>query len=106
MPRSTRRPLDEHARARLRDAQRVEADAVAAVHAAAVKKESTQAKLNIIVAKHRDAIEGADHALSQAQAQLVSVSGVERAALLLEQPVAALRAAVRSTTGRARDEPA
>jgi hypothetical protein len=106
MPRATRRPLDERARARLRDAQRVETDAVAAVHVAAVTKESAQAKLDAVVAKHRSAIAGADHALSQAQAHLVSVSGIERAALLLDQQVASLRATVRATSGDAGKEPA
>ena len=106
MPRSTRRPLDERARARLRDAQRLESGAVAAVHAAAFNKESAQAKLDAVVAKHKGAIDGANQALSMAQSHLVSVSGIERAALLLEQPAATLRAAVRSTTGGANDEPA
>ena len=46
-----------------------------------------------------------DHALSRARAELVSVSGIERAALLLEQLVAALRMAVRSVTGAAREKP-
>jgi hypothetical protein len=105
-PRATRRPLDERARARLRDAQRVESDAVSAVHAATVVKESAQAGLDDVIAKHQGTIDEADHALSQAQAQLVSVSGIVRAALLLEQPVAALRAAVRSARGAAHEEPA
>jgi hypothetical protein len=99
MPRTTRRPLDERARARLREAQRVESDAVAMVHAAAVAREVTQTKLDAIIAKHQVAIREADQALSRAQSKLVSVSGIERAALLLDQPVAALRAAVRSATG-------
>jgi hypothetical protein len=106
MPRVTRRPLDERARARLRDAQRLESDAVAAVHAAAGKKQCTQAKLDAVITKHRGAIDEANHALSKAQAYLVSVSGIQRAALLLEQPVATLRAAVRAATGDAREEPA
>ena len=105
MPRATRRPLDERARARLRDAQRLESDAVAAVHAASVNSEGARAKLDAVIAKHQVAIGEADNAVSNAQAQLVSVSGIERAALLLAQPVAALRAAVRSTTGEAREEP-
>lgn len=99
MPRTTRRPLDERARARLREAQRVESDAVALVHTAAVGREVTQTKLDAIIAKHQVAISEADQALRKAQSKLVSVSGIERAALLLDQPVAALRAAVRSTTG-------
>jgi hypothetical protein len=105
MPRTTRRPLDGRARARLRDAQRLESDAVALVHAASIDRERTRAKLDAVIAKHQVAIGEADNAVSKAQSQLVSVSGIERAALLLEEPVAALRAAVRSATGPARGEP-
>jgi hypothetical protein len=106
MPRANRRPLDERARARLRDAQRGESDAVALVHAAAINRGFAQAKLDTVIAKHQVAIDQADHALSKAQAHLVSVSGIERAALLLEQPVVTLRAAVRAAAIDARDEPA
>ena len=105
MPRTTRRPLDERARARLRDAQRLESDAVAGVLAAAINRECTRAKLDAVIAKHQVAIGEADYAVNKARTHLVSVSGIERAALLLEEPVAALRAAVRSTTGSARAEP-
>ena len=106
MPNATRRPLDERARARLRDAQRDESEAVAAVHAAAINKESAQAKLDAVIAKHQIAIDEADHSLSKAQAHLVSVSGIARAALLVDQPVATLRAAMRAATSDARAEPA
>ena len=102
MPRATRRPLDERARARLRDAQRVESDAVALVHAAAINKELTRTKLDAVIAKHQGAIDEADHRLSKAQAHLVSVSGIARAALLVDQPVATLRAAMRAARGDAR----
>jgi hypothetical protein len=101
MPRAMGRPIDERARARLRDAQRVESDAVALVVAAELGRERTRAKLATVIAKHQAAIEEADHALSKAQAHLVSVSGMNRAALLVDQPVAALRAAVRGATGKA-----
>ena len=101
MPRATGRPIDERARARLRDAQRVESDAVALVLAAELNRERTRAKLDAVIAKHQVAIEEADHALGKAQAHLVSVSGMARAALLIDQPVAALRASVRATTGSA-----
>jgi len=103
MPRTTRQPLDERARARLRHAQKVESEAVAAVHTAAVEKQSAQAKLDAAIAKLRGAIDEADDALSKAQAHLVSVSGIQRAGLLLEQPAATLRAAVRAATGDARE---
>jgi hypothetical protein len=106
MPRATGRPIDERARARLREAQRVESDAVAFVVAAELNRERTRAKLDAVIAKHQVAIHDADHALSKAQAHLVSVSGMHRAALLVDQPVAALRAAVRGVTGKAGVEPA
>jgi hypothetical protein len=105
MPRVTRRPLDERARARLREAQKAESDAVAAVQAASADREGARAKLDAVIVKHQVAINGADHELSKAQAQLVSVSGIERAALLLEETAATLRAAVRSTTCGAGEEP-
>jgi len=106
MPRTTRRPLDERARARLRDAQRLESLAVGAVHAASVNRDGVRAKLDAVIAKHQDAIKRADHELSKAQAHLVSVSGIERAALVVDLPVATLRAAVRAATGDASKEPA
>jgi len=106
MPRATGRPIDERARARLREAQRVESDAVALVVAAELNRERTRAKLDAVIAKHQVAIDDADQALSRAQAHLVSVSGTHRAALLVDQPVAALRAAVRGVTGKAGVEPA
>ena len=106
MPTTTRRPLDEGARARLRDAQRLESDAVARVLAAAISREGTRAKLDAVIAKHQVAIGEADNTMNRARKHLVSVSGIERAARLLGEPVTALRAAVRSTTGAARDEPA
>ncbi|MHB8187173.1 MAG: hypothetical protein ACYDDU_14080 [Dermatophilaceae bacterium] len=106
MPRTTRRPLDERARARLREAQQLESAAVAAVHAASVKREFATDTLNAVIAKHQGAIDEADHRLSKAQAHLVSVSGIARAALLVDQPVATLRAAVRAASGDARPEPA
>ena len=102
MPRAARRPLDERARTRLREAQRLESDAVAAVHVAAMSKESTQAKLDALIAEHQVAIDAAEHGLCKARADLVSVSGIARAALLLELPVSALRAAVRAAAGAGR----
>ena len=104
MPRATGRPIDERARARLRDAQRVESDAVALVVAAELNRERTRARLDAVIAKHQGAIDEADHRLSKAQAHLVSVSGIARAALLVDQPVATLRAAVRVASGDVRAE--
>lgn len=67
-PRATRRPLDERARAKLLDAQKVEC---AAVHSAVVAKESAQAKLDAVIARHQVAIDETNHALGMAQAHLV-----------------------------------
>ena len=80
--------------------------AVAAVHAASVNRDGGRAKLDAVIAKHQDASNRADQALSKAQSHLVSVSGIERAALVVDQPVAKLRAAVRAATGHASQEPA
>jgi len=77
----------------LLDAQKVEC---AAVHSAVVAKESAQAKLDAVIARHQVAIDETNHALGMAQAHLVSVSGIERAALLVDQPIANLRAAARA----------
>jgi hypothetical protein len=66
MSRTTRRPLDERDRARLREAQRAESDAVAMVHTAATGREVTQAKLDAIIAKHQVAIGEADQTLNRA----------------------------------------
>jgi hypothetical protein len=84
----------------------LESDAVSAVHAASVNSDGARAKLNAVIAKHQGAINRADHALSEAQAHLVLVSGIERASLLVDQPVATLRAAVRAATREASGEPA
>ena len=102
MRRATRRPLDERARTRLREAQKLESDAIAVIHVAAMRKESAQAKLYALIAEHQVAIDAAEHGLCKARADLVSVSGIARAALLLELPVSALRAAVRSATSAGR----
>ena len=106
MPRATRRPVDERARARLRDAQKAEADAVALVDAAVLNRERSRAKLDAVIATHRGAIDETDQAVNQALAHLVSVSGIDRASLLVDQPVPTLRGAVRSTTGKAGVGPA
>ena len=71
MPRTTRRPLDERARARLREAQRLESDAVTEVLAAAINREGTQSKLDAVIAKYQVAISEADNALNKAHKHLV-----------------------------------
>jgi hypothetical protein len=106
MSRASRRPLDERARHRLREAQQKESDAVAAIHAADAAKEAAQAKLDALVRQHQTQIETAEQRLNLAKAELVSVSGIERAAALLDEPVKALRAAVRAANLTRAPEPA
>jgi multidrug resistance efflux pump len=106
MSRVSRMPLDERARHRLREAQQKESEAVAAVHAADAARETAQAKLDALVRQHQDRIQTAEQRLSLAKAELVSVSGIERAASLLDQPVKALRAAVRAAKEGGAPEPA
>ena len=96
MSRASRTPLDERARHRLREAQHKESEAVAAVHAAHAAKEAAQARLDAHVRQHHSRIETAEQRLNLAKAELVSVSGIERAAALLDLPVKVLRTAVRA----------
>lgn len=81
---SHRRPVSDTARERLRDAQKAEANALRLVGAAEKVRERAQR-----------ALERAEHSLAQAQAGLVKVSGADRAALLLDEPVGALRTRLR-----------
>lgn len=90
MPSSPRRPLDERARARLRDAQRSSPTRSPACTPRRSTEMAFAPSWTAVIAKRQGAIDEADHTLSKAQAHLVSVSGIQRAALLLEQPVAAL----------------
>lgn len=106
MSRASRRPLDERARQRLREAQQKESEAVAAVHAADAAKEAARATLDALVRQHQTQIESAERRLNLAKAELVSVSGIERTAVLLDEPVKVLRAAVRAANVTRAAEPA
>jgi hypothetical protein len=105
MSRASRRPLDERARHRLREAQQKESDAVAAVHAADAAEEAARAKLDTLVRQHQAQIEKAEQRLNLAKAELVSVSGLDRTASLLDEPMKQLRAAVRAAKVTQAPEP-
>lgn len=77
---------DEAARRRLLDAQRAESRALRAVMVVARKKEGLQERV--------DAVDGE---LAEAQALLVSISGLGRAAQLLETDERELRQRVKRT---------
>lgn len=87
--------MSEKARERLRDAQRREVAALAAVEAAEASKERAQAKFAAAMAEPRKAVDAAGFRLACAQAALVQVSGASRAARLLDMTVTGLRAAIR-----------
>jgi hypothetical protein len=77
---------DEAARRRLLDAQRAESRALRAVMTVARKKDGLQERV--------DAVDGE---LAEAQAVLVSISGLSRAAQLLEADLRELRQRVKGT---------
>lgn len=81
---ANRLSVDESARARLRDAQKAEATALKAVEAA-----------ELVRSRAMRSFESAIATVSAAQAALVRVSGVDRAALLLDVPVKDLRRVLR-----------
>jgi len=78
-----RLPRDVHARERLRDAQRAESGAVAAVYTASGALERAFAKREAAVAAANATVDRARAVLATAQAELVRVSGLDRAAALL-----------------------
>lgn len=77
-------PVDPSARQRLLDAQRAEADALTAVERASRARDRAQSKLDAAAA-----------ALDDARYGVVKVSGLPRAALLLNEDEAVLRRAKR-----------
>lgn len=76
--------VSDAARQRLREAQRAEATALSAVSAATTARERLTPR-----------IAAADHRVDQAVVDLVAVSGVERAAQLLDEPLTAIRGRLR-----------
>jgi hypothetical protein len=80
----SRHQTDEAARRRLLDAQRAEARALRAVMTVARRRESLQERV--------DAVDGE---LAEAQATLASISGIARAATLLELDERELRQRVK-----------
>jgi len=98
--RTRRLPADEHARERLRAAQQRESAAVAAVYAANDNVAAAQRRLAEAIVAHEHTINDATKRLQHAQAELVAVSGLDRAALLLAEPKTALRAACKTANDR------
>jgi len=86
--------LSDNARQRLRDAQRAEAAALSVVTAAAAARERLEPRIT-----------AADERVDDAVAELVAVSGVDRTAQLLGEPVVAIRGRLRRVGRRSADDP-
>lgn len=82
-------PIDESARARLRAAQKAEAVALCKVEAA-----------NVVFERNKRLLTKAEESLATAQADLVDVSGMTRAAVLLGVSVEQLQRAVKAAKRR------
>lgn len=91
-----KRPTQRKARERLQAAQEREAAALAAVEVAGAKVASAREKLAATVNAAQRKVHEAEQALAQARAALAQISGVERAAMLLDDGVAKVRADVRA----------
>jgi hypothetical protein len=97
-------PMGSGVRERLRAAQRAETEAVAEVQKAVAAETNARARLEEIIFKQDAELSKATRAVHAAQASVVSTSGLERAAALLDVSLAALRSAVKETSQDARDQ--
>ena len=103
-PRTIRRPRDARTRDRLVEAQQLEAHALAGVCAAQEGLSRACAKRDAVVARANVAVEQARATVESAQAVLIRVSGIDRAALLLAVEATALRKVASSRNGRRPEE--
>jgi hypothetical protein len=96
--RPTRKPADPLARERLREAQAAETQALSAVCIAEAKVESAIVKRDKAYATADSWVADANAVLDTARSELASVSGVDRAALLLGISKTELRRSVASAS--------
>lgn len=99
----SRLPRDVRARERLRAAQQAEAAAVAAVVAAQEAMRRSESRHAEAIANAQARVDKARAVLTDAQAGLVRVSGLDRAAGVLGVSRAALRRTVAAARAGARD---
>ena len=99
---AVRRPRDARVRDRLLEAQQIEAEALAGVCLALDDLARTSAKRDAVMATATARVDEAQAAVESAQATLVEVSGLARAAQLLAMNPAALRKISNSRPGRRR----
>jgi hypothetical protein len=98
-----RRPVDGRARERMRNAQRLEAEALGGVSRMTQRLEAETAKLHRMRLEREAVIARASLARCGAVAQLVEISGVDRAALLLAESKAEIRRACREAAASVTD---
>jgi hypothetical protein len=91
-------PRDERIRVRLLEAQRAESKALRSVERALASLQRAQRKRRDVLAIQDRRVQTAEQAVTTAQGALVDVSGVERAAQLLDLPGRSLRTAVKQAT--------
>jgi len=106
MTRSSGMPVGADVRERLRAAQRAESDAIAAVQKAEAAEADVRARLEKIILKHQAELSEAGRAVGKAQAVVVRISGLERAATLLDVHPAVLKSAVKKMSQDAIVRPA
>ena len=91
-------PVGSDVRERLRAAQLAEAAAIAAVQKALAAEADARARLDAIILKHQAVLAKTTRAVHATQASLVGISGLERAAALLDVSRSVLRSAVKEIT--------
>jgi hypothetical protein len=96
-----RRPVKEPARQRMREAQRLEAAALDAVMRAERRIVAAHERSRQVIAASEATVAAAHSEHAKALAELVDVSGVDRAALLVSQSAADVRKAVRAAGAQA-----
>lgn len=90
-------PID--VRDRLRAHQEAESQAVAAMAAATARREAAETRRDELVATHDEFVRIAVAGEEAALVNLANTSGVERAAALLDVPIATVRKVVRAANG-------
>ena len=98
MARTSGMPVGSDVRERLRAAQRAEVEAIAAIQKAVAAEADTRARLDHVILKRQAELSKAARAVQAAQAALVSTSGLEPAAALLNVSSNLLRSAVKETS--------
>lgn len=98
MTRTNGMPVGAGVRERLRAAQRAESEAIGAVQKAEAALVHARARLEKVILKREAEVSKAAHAVQETQAAVVRISGIGRAATLLDISPTVLKSAVRETS--------